>query len=118
MKNYDFIYVMKKKLIFGLPSLIVLHSFTTFPEYFVSISIIYVLVVSVLITNNVYNFLIQHVFSNCLAVILFMTAYLIFNDDLLVVKFLSFSNSFISDYFGYFTKLTLCLFSSFDFLCT
>ena len=106
---------MKEKLIFGLPSLIVLHSFTIFPEYFISISIIYVLIASVLITNNVYNFLIQNVFSNCIAVILFMSSYLIFNDDLLTVKILSFSNSFVNDYFGYFTKLTLCLFSSFFF---
>ena len=106
---------MKEKLIFGLPSLIVLHSFTIFPEYFISISIIYVLIASVLITNNVYNFLIQNVFSNCVAAILFMSSYLIFNDDLLTVKILSFSNSFVNDYFGYFTKLILSLFSSFFF---
>jgi NADH-quinone oxidoreductase subunit N len=106
---------MKKKLTVGLPSLIVLHSFTTFPEYFISISVIYVLVVSVLITNNVYNFLIQHVFSNCLAVILFMSTYLIFNDNLLTVNTLSFNNSFINDYFSYFTKFSLCLFSSLYF---
>jgi len=31
---------MKKKLIFGLPSLIVLNSFTMFPEYFISISMV------------------------------------------------------------------------------
>jgi hypothetical protein len=33
---------MKKKLALGLPSLVALHSFTVFPEYFLSISIIYV----------------------------------------------------------------------------
>lgn len=106
---------MEKKLIFGLPSLIVLHSFTMFSEYFISITIIYVLIVSVIITGNVYNFLLQNVLSNCAAVILFMSTYLILNNDLLPVEFLTFSNSFINDYFSCFTKIILCLFSGFYF---
>lgn len=76
---------------------------------------IYVLIISVIVTGNVYNFLIQNAFSNCIAIILLMTSYLIFNDDLLVLNFLNFNNSIINDYFGYFTKIVVCLFSSFYF---
>jgi hypothetical protein len=43
----------------GLSSLVNLQSFTVFPEYFVSVSIIYVLVVVVLITYNVYGLMLQ-----------------------------------------------------------
>ena len=107
---------MKKKLIFGLPNLIVLYLFTLFPEYFFCISIIYVLVISVIITRNVYNFLLQNVFSNCIGVILFMTIYLVFNDDLIITNFSNFNNSIINDYFCYFTKITICLFTGVYFI--
>ena len=107
---------MKKKLIFGLPNAIVLYLFTLFPEYFFCISIIYVLVVFVIITSNIYNFLLQNVFSNCIAIILFMTIYLIFNDDLVIINFSNFNNSIINDYFCYFTKITICLFAGIYFI--
>jgi len=76
---------------------------------------IYVLILSTIVTSNVYNFLFQNVFSNCIAFILFMTGYLIFNDDLLITNFLSFNNSIINDYLCFFTKITICLFSGFYF---
>lgn len=91
--------------------MIVLHFFTLFSEYFLSISIIYVLIISVIITGNVYNCLLQNVFSNCIALILSMTGYLIFNDDLLTSNFLNFNSSITNDYFGYFTKIIICFFS-------
>ena len=68
---------MQKKFMLSAPSLITLSYFTIFPEYFISISIIYVLTVTIIITGNVYNFLIQSVLSNCISIILIMTAYLI-----------------------------------------
>ena len=83
-----------------------------FPEYFISISIIYVLILSVIVVGNVYNFLLQTTFSNCIAIILLMASFLIFNDDLLVFKFSTFNNSIINDYFGFFTKILICLSSS------
>jgi NADH:ubiquinone oxidoreductase subunit 2 (subunit N) len=107
---------MQKKLIFGIPSLITLNCFTIFPEYFTSISIVYVLIITLVITSNIYNFLIQHILSNCIAISLFMTAYLMYNDDLLTIYILSFNNSYINDYFGFCIKITICLFSSFYFL--
>jgi len=89
----------------GLSSLVFLQSFTVFPEYFVSVSIIYVLVVVVLITYNVYGLMIQKALSECMALILLMACYLIINDDLITLNFSIFNNSIINDYFGFFTKI-------------
>jgi hypothetical protein len=64
----------------GLTSVILLQSFTVFPEYFISISALYVLIVVVIVTYNVYGLLIHKALSECLALILLMACYLIFND--------------------------------------
>lgn len=98
----------------GLSSLVFLQSFTVFPEYFVSVSIIYVLVVVVLITYNVYGLMIQKALSECMALILLMACYLIINDDL--INFSIFNNSIINDYFGFFTKIIVCFSSAMFFL--
>lgn len=107
---------MKKKLALSLPGLVALHSFTIFPEYFLSISIIYVLIVVVLITYNIFNLMLQKALSETMALVLLMTSYLIFNDDLLTLNFSNFNNSIINDYFAFFTKILICLFSTFYFL--
>jgi NADH-quinone oxidoreductase subunit N len=107
---------MTKNLSIGLPSIILLQSFTVFPEYFVSISIIYVLIVIVLITYNVYGLIIQKALSECIAMILLMTCYLILNDDLISLNFVSFHNSVINDYLAYITKFLICFFSAIYFL--
>jgi NADH-quinone oxidoreductase subunit N len=107
---------MKKKLALGLPSLVALHSFTVFPEYFLSISIMYVLIVIVLITYNIFGLLLQKALSESMALILLMACFLIFNDDLLLENFSNFNNSIINDYFAFFTKILICLFSAFYFL--
>ena len=107
---------MQKKLILGVPSLITLNCFTAFPEYFLSISIVYVLIITLVITSNIYNFLIQHILSNCIATILFMATYLMYNDNLLTINILTFNNAYINDYFGFCIKITICFFSSFYFL--
>ena len=46
---------MKQKLIMHLPIWVTLYSFTVFPEYFISISSIYILVVVVLSSYNIYG---------------------------------------------------------------
>lgn len=108
---------MKKKLfIGGLPSIVLLQSFTVFPEYFVSISIIYVLIVIVLITYNVYGLIIQKALSECIALILFMACYLMLNDDLIILNFFSFNNSIVNDSLAYVTKFLICFFSAIYFL--
>ena len=101
----------------GLTSVILLQSFTVFPEYFISISAIYVLIVIVIITYNVYGLLIHKALSECLSLILLMSCYLIYNDyDLLVSNTLSFQNSIINDYLTYISKYIICLFTAIYFL--
>jgi NADH-quinone oxidoreductase subunit N len=100
----------------GLSSIVTLKTFTVFPEYFVSVSIIYVLIVIVLITYNVYGLMLQKAISECIALILLMTCYLILNDDLITLDFLSFHGSIINDYLAYITKLLICLFSAIYFI--
>lgn len=107
---------MEKKLILSLSNLVVLQYFTVFPEYFISISLIYVLIVVVLSTYNIYGLLIQQALSECIALILLMAGYLIFNDDLLMFNFLNFNGSIINDYFALFTRMLICLFSVVYFL--
>lgn len=106
---------MKKKTT-GISSIVFLQSFTVFPEYFVGISTLYVLIVMVIITYNVYGLLIQKALSECLALTMFMSCYLIFNDDLMTQNFVSFHYSIINDYLSYISKFTVCFFSSLYFL--
>jgi hypothetical protein len=107
---------MKKNLVLGLPCLVAIQSFTVFPEYFLGISIIYVLIVVVLITYNIYGLMLQKALSECIALILVMASYLILNDDVLIVTFSNFNNSIINDYLAFFTKMLICWFSAFYFL--
>ena len=100
----------------GVPSLVFLQSFTVFPEYFVSVSILYVLVVIVLITYNVYGLMIQKALSECMALILLMACYLIINDDSILLGFGIFNKSIINDYFGFFAKIIVCFSSAMYFL--
>ena len=104
-----------KAVTLGLPSLVFLQSFTVFPEYFISVSIIYVLIVVTLITYNVYGLLVQRAVSECIGLTLLMACYLMINDDLICLNFLTFSNSIVNDYFGFFTKFLVCFFSSLFF---
>ena len=107
---------MKKKLFLGLSGLVTLQSFTVFSEYFLSVSIIYVLILFTFVTYSVRGLMLQKALSECIALILFMASYLIFNDDLLTVYFLSFNNSIVNDYFGFFAKIIICLSSAVYFL--
>lgn len=111
----------------GLPSIVSLQIFKVFPEYFISISIIYILIVLVLVTNNVYGLMIQKALSECMALILLMACYLMVNDDagilnsfnvngeIDIFNFTAFNNSIINDYFSFFTRFIICFFSSIYF---
>ena len=101
---------------FNLSSTLNLQDFTLFPEYFISISAIYVLVVVVLITYNVYGLMLQRAISQCLAVILFMACYLIINDDLIIQNVVTFQSSVVNDYFTFYTKIIVCASSAVYFL--
>lgn len=93
-----------------------LQNFTLFPEYFISISAIYVLIVIVLITYNVYGLMLQRAISQCLALILVMACYLIMNDNLIMQNFLTFQSAVVNDYFSFYTKLIVCGSSAMYFL--
>lgn len=108
---------MQNELInIGLYNTVSLQSFTVFPEYLISISIIYVLIVIVLITYNIYGLLLQKALSECIALIMFMACYLLINDDLMTINLLTFNNSILNDYFAFFTKFIVCFSSAIYFL--
>lgn len=100
----------------GLLSVVYLDSFILFPEYFIGICCIYLLIVVVLITYNVYGLMLQKVISEFIAIILIMACYLLINDDLLRFNFLSFNDSIVTDYFAFFSKLIICSSSALYFL--
>jgi NADH-quinone oxidoreductase subunit N len=100
----------------NLSSIVDLQGFTIFPEYFIAISIIYVLIVVVLVSYNVYNLMLQKAISHCLALVLIMACYLILNDDLINKHFLSFHNLIINDHLAFVTKFIVCFSSSVYFL--
>ena len=97
-------------------NIISLQSFTVFAEYFIALSIIYILIVVTLITYSSDGLMLQKSISECISVILFMACYLMLNDDLIALDFLSFNHSIINDYFSFVTKVLICFFSGLYFL--
>ena len=71
-----------------------------------------------MISYNFYGLILQRALNESLALILLMTSYLIFNDDLLILNFLSFNNSILNDSFAFCTRILICIFSAFYFLVT
>lgn len=106
---------MTEKLVFNTSSVVSLDYFSVFSEYFISTSAIYILIICSLITYNTYNLIVQKALSNCIALILLMSCYLLLNDDCLTLNFLNFHNSIISDQLSFFTKFIICLFSAIYF---
>ena len=103
-------------------NLVELKTFNVFPEYFIGISALYILVVIVLITYNVYGLIVQKALSECMGLTLLLACYLILNDDLVFsgsgfecYSILGFYKAAITDYFAFFTKFIVCFFSSLYF---
>jgi hypothetical protein len=67
-----------------------LKFFTVFPEYFISISIIYILTVVLLVSYSVYGLILQKAVSETMVFVLLMACYLLVNDDLLALNFFKF----------------------------
>src|SRR6476620_7663602 len=123
---------MQNKISSGLYSTVLLNSFTVFPEYLISVSILYVLIVMVLVTYNVYGLMIQKALSECIALMLFMACYLMVNDDSIALEIVTpysvindltvtsnisnFNDSITNDYFGFFTKFVVCFSSGIYFM--
>lgn len=103
----------------NLYNLIELKTFNIFPEYFLGISALYMLIVVVLISYNVLGLIIQRSISDCIGLIMLLACYLIINDDLLFCSTdfgfytsLGFYKSVVTDSFGFFTKFIVCFFSA------
>ena len=60
--------------------------------------------------------MLQKAISECIALVLLMACYILLNDDLIALDFLSFSQSIINDYLAFFAKISICLFSAIYFL--
>ena len=103
-------------------NLVELKTFNVFPEYFVGISALYILVVLVLITYNVYGLIVQKAVSECMGLTFLLACYLILNDDVILsgngfelYSTLGFYKAAITDHFAFFTKFVVCLFSALYF---
>ena len=99
-----------------------LKNFNVFPEYFIGISALYILVIVVLISYNVYGLLIQKALSECIGLLLLLACYLLLNDDLIFsgaglasYTTLGFAKFVVTDYFSFFTKFAVCFFSALYF---
>lgn len=106
----------------NLLNIVELKTFNVFVEYFVAISILYILIIVVLIVYNVYGLVVQKSLSECIALILFLSCFLILNDNLIFngdcfefYSILGFYKSFITDYLSFFTKFVICFFSALYF---
>lgn len=96
--------------------MISLSTFTLFTEYFMSISVIYILIVLTLVYHSTYGLMLQKAVSEAISLVLIMSCYLIINDDLMGLNFISFHKSITNDFFSMYTKFLICFFSSIYFL--
>ena len=103
-----------------------LKFFNIFPEYFIGIMSIYILVVLVLLTSNIYGILVQKVASEIIGFILLLSCFLILKDTVQINLFLfeynynepvffGFNKFLDSSVFSNFTKFSVCFFSFFYF---
>jgi NADH-quinone oxidoreductase subunit N len=99
-------------------SVVSLQSFTVFAEYFIALSIIYILIVVTLIMYNSDGLMLQKALSECSALILFLACYLLLNDDLITGNFTSFNGSIINDELALVTKFVVCFSAALYFLFT
>jgi len=103
-------------------NLVELKTFNVFPEYFIGISALYILVVIVLISYNVYGLVVQKSISECMGLILLLACYLMLNDDLILsgnafepYSTVGFYKASITDAFAFVTKFVVCFFAALYF---
>lgn len=100
-----------------------LISFSVFTEYFIAVVIIYVLIVLILLLKNIKGILIQNVFSEFLAFIMFASCFLTYYDNQNVFGFINhfnsnYNNSILADNISTVSKIIICFFSSIFFIIT
>ena len=86
-----------------------LNEINIFTELFLGITILYLVIFSLFVScNSNYKFiLIQSTLINLCILTLFMCCVLIFNDDFITKKIVSFCNSVVSDYLSFFSKFAI-----------
>lgn len=88
-----------------------LNFFPVFLEYFLGVSILYILILCLLLTNNIRGLLVQRIISDCFGFILLMGCFIILNDDGCAY----FKHMILMDNLAIFSKLVICFFSSLFF---
>ena len=80
-----------------------------FPELFLGVAIIYLIIYGVFISFNSKNKfpLVQTSTINLSVLTLFMACFLLFNDDLVVLNCISFSNTIANDYLSFSSKIVI-----------
>jgi NADH:ubiquinone oxidoreductase subunit 2 (subunit N) len=106
---------MKSQNIFLNTEPITSATFNLNAEYFLVISILY-LILSFLVLKTYKNINIQKFISELASIILFLTCYLLFNEDTLYFYNSTFNDSVVNDSLGFFGKITICIFSGFYFV--
>ena len=103
-------------------SVLSIKYFTLLPEYFLAVCCIYTLIVCVVVYKKAslnpeddINYY-QKPLSNCLAVVCFMSCYLVINEESLFTFTSLINDTTFSDYLSFFSKACVCFFSGFYFL--
>jgi NADH:ubiquinone oxidoreductase subunit 2 (subunit N) len=91
-------------------------SFSLGAEYFIAVSTLYITVVMIVLTRQVWCLNLQKFLSEYISLILIMACCLIINDNVSLSHEITLNNSIINDSIGYWSKLTICFFASIFFL--
>ena len=86
-----------------------LNEMSVFAEFFLGISIMYLIIYSLFVSfNSQNNFpLIQSSVVNLGALTLLMSCFLLWNDSLIIVKYVSFCNTIVNDYLSFSAKIII-----------
>ena len=81
-----------------------LNEMSVFTEFFLGFSIMYLLMHSLFVSfNNNLNFpIVQSSLINLSILVLLMSCLLIWNDNLIILKYTTFSNTIVNDYLSFF----------------
>lgn len=92
-------------------NLINFKNFNILPEFFLSISILILLLYGLILSTKKKGLLIQHSTLNLGVLILFFVLLLLINDKIYIIEKSSFNNTLINDSLSYFSKTIITFFS-------
>lgn len=104
-----------------------LNSFSVYTEYFIGVSIIYVLIILIVLTTNIPGLFIQDIISEVFAIILLASCFLIMNENQFCFKtinqqsineafYYGLNTHILNDNLSSISKLIICFFSSIFFI--